>query len=394
LTSALTVLTGRDADVKIAATPALYFALAMVATPVMFLAVGALTSQLAATRRQAAAYASAFLGATYGMRMIADAGVGLHGLIWASPIGWVEELQPLTSPRPLALVPIVLFTSVLAITTVRLAEARDVGASILADHAGVRSHPSLLSSPMGLAARLARPAVVGWWITIGTAGLLYGLIAKSAGSTISGSSVRQVFTKLGARGSGSAEVLGVCFLFIAVLIAFVAAGQLSAARAEEAEGRLDNILVRPVARSSWLAGRLTISLGAIIASGVLAGLAAWLGEASQHAGVSFATMLDAGANVVPPAVAILGLGTLVFGISPRKTSVVTYAVLGWSLVVVIVGGIGAVNHWLLDTSVFHEMASAPAVAPRWQANAVMVGAGLVGACLGGLAFRRRDLKGE
>ena len=132
----------------------------------------------------------------------------------------------------------------------------------------------------------------------------------------------------GARGSGTAEVLGVCFLFIAVLIAYCRRhGQLSAERAEEAEGRLDNILVCPVARSTWLVGRTTVAVGAIVASGIFAGIAAWFVESSQHAGVSFVSMLDAGLNVVPPAIAILGLGTLALGISPRRTSVLTYAVL-------------------------------------------------------------------
>ena len=58
LTAILTVVVGLDSSVKIAAGPALYFALAMAATAVMFLAVGALASQLAPTRRQAASYAA------------------------------------------------------------------------------------------------------------------------------------------------------------------------------------------------------------------------------------------------------------------------------------------------------------------------------------------------
>jgi ABC-2 type transport system permease protein len=64
------------------------------------------------------------------------------------------------------------------------------------------------------------------------------------------------------------------------------------------------------------------------------------------------------------------------------------------LLVVIVGGIGATNHWILDTSVFHHMASAPAVSPRWEANSVMVAIGVAGAVVGGFAFTRRDLQGE
>jgi len=394
LTGVIVVLTGLDSKVNISAGPALFFALAMVATGVLFLAVGALTSQLVATRRQAASCAAAFLGVTYAIRMIADAGVGLHGLIWVSPLGWVEELRPLTAPQPLALLPIIAFTGVLAIVAVHLAGIRDVAASIVPDRARSRPQLRLLSGPTGLAIRMQRPAVIGWWVAIALSGSLYGLVAKSAGGTISGSSVRQVFAKLGAPGTGADAVLGVCFLIMAALVAFVAAGQLTAARSEESGGRLDCLLVRPVSRSSWLAGRLLVAAVVLLASGVAAGIFAWLGAATQNTSLSFATMLDAGVNVVPPAITILGVGVLTFGFLPRVTSIVVYALLGWSLLVVIIGGIGAINHWILDTSVFHQMASAPAVSPRWEANCVMAAIGVASAVVGGSAFRRRDLQGE
>lgn len=300
LTGLITVLVGLSATVHIAAGSGLFFALAMVATAVMFLAVGALTSQLGATRRQAASYAAAFLGVSYAVRMIADAGVGLHGLIWASPLGWVEELRPLTVPQPLALLPIAAFTVLLAAIAVHLAGTRDVGASILPDRASTRARPLLLTGPTGLAIRMMRSTVIGWWVAIAVSGLLFGLIAKSAGGTISGSSVRQVFSKLGAPGTGAEAVLGVCFLLLAVLIAFVAAGQITAARSEESEGRLDHILVCPVSRSSWLGGRLLVAVAVLVLSGVAAGVFAWAGAASEHTGLSFTTLLEAGVNLVPP----------------------------------------------------------------------------------------------
>ena len=245
LTAILTVGVGLDSSVRIAARPALYFALAMTVTAVMFLAVGALASQLASTRRQAASYAAAFLGGCYALRMIADAGVGLHGLIWASPLGWAEQLRPFAGPQPLALLPIAAFTAVLAVAAIRLAGLRDAGAGILADRARAAPRLRLLSGPAGLAIRLARPTVLGWWTAIALSALLFGLIARSAGSTIAGSSAQGVLAKLGASGSGTDAVLGVCFLVLAVLIAFAAAGQVTAARAEESSGRLDHLLVRP-----------------------------------------------------------------------------------------------------------------------------------------------------
>jgi ABC-2 type transport system permease protein len=149
LTGLITAVSGLDPSVRIAVGPALYFALAMAASAVMFLAVGALTSQLAGTRRQAAAYAAWILGVSYAVRLVADAGLGLHGLIWASPLGWVEELRPLTAPAPLALVPIAALTAVLLTATVYLAGVRDVGAGIVPDRASRRPHLRLLGGPTG-----------------------------------------------------------------------------------------------------------------------------------------------------------------------------------------------------------------------------------------------------
>ena len=392
VTAIITVLSGHESSVGIGAGPSLYFALAMVATAAMFLAVGTVTSQLAATRRQAASFGAVFLGVGYGVRLIADAGVGLHGLIWASPLGWVEELRPLTSPQPLALLPIAAFTAVLVAVAVHLAGGRDVGASIVADRDHGEAHLGLLYGPSGLAIRLMRATVIGWWVAIGLSAFLYGLIAKSTGATISGS-VKEVFSKLGATGKGADAVFGVCFLIEAILIGFVAAGQVTAARSEELGGMLDHFVVRPVSRSAWLGGRLLVALVVLVLSGVAAGVLGWLGAASQHTGLNFTSLLGAGVNLVPPAIVILGIGVFTFGIRPRATAIVVYAVLGWSLLIVIVGGFGTVSHWVLDTSVFHHMASAPGVPPNWEANGIMTAVGVAAALVGGLAFRRRDLQG-
>ena len=230
LTALGTVLGGRGPKASFGLGPSLYFALAMVSTAVVFAAVGGVTSQLAATRRQAAATAAIALGVSYAIRMVADAGVGLHGLIWASPLGWVEELGALTDPRPIALLPIAALSAALATAASLLAGRRDTGASLVPDRTAAPPRLALLGGPTGLAVRLTRPTVIGWWAAIAISGLLYGLIAKSAGGTVTGSSVHEVFSRLGSPGTGAEAVLGVAFLVLAVLVSFVAAGQLTAAR--------------------------------------------------------------------------------------------------------------------------------------------------------------------
>ncbi len=120
----------------------------------------------------------------------------------------------------------------------------------------------------------------------------------------------------------------------------------------------------------------------------------WLGTVFEGTGVSLATLVTAGINVMPPALCLLGLGILAFGVWPRGTSYVVYGVLGWSLLIEIVGGVGTISRWLLDASLFHQMAAAPALNPDWTVNGIMIAIGAAGAVLGGVAFRHRDILGE
>lgn len=392
VSSFLAGLSGRDATVQIGPGASTFFTLAMATTALMFLAIGAVAAQLSATRRQAASLGLVVLGLSYAVRLLADAGIGLHGLIWASPLGWVEELGAMTNPQPLVLLPIVGLTAVLASIAIFLSGRRDVGSGLLPEHAHASARVRLLSGPTGLAVRLLLGRIVGWLAAISLVALLYGLIAKSAGTTLSGSA-EEVFARLGAPAKGAQAVLGACFLVLALLLSCVAAGQVTAIRTEESDGHLDLLLAAPVPRWRWLGGRTAVALTVLVASGLLAGVIAWLGGALQHAGVSLGTLLDAGVNLVPPAVAVVGFGILVFGLRPRLTSIAVYGLIGWSLLVIIVGGIGAVDHWVLDTSVFHHMASAPAVPPDWGTNAVLTGIGVACALVGGIAFSRRDIQG-
>jgi ABC-2 type transport system permease protein len=164
-------------------------------------------------------------------------------------------------------------------------------------------------------------------------------------------------------------------------------------RSEEEEGRFDNLIAQPLSRPSWVGGRLLIAVVALVAGAVVTGFLTWVGTAAEGGGVSFVTLLDAGINVVPSALCLLGLGILAFGAVPRVVSYIVYGILGWSLIVEVVGGVGSGRRWLLDTSLFHQMAAAPAVDPNWMVNGVMIGIGVVAALAGCFFFSRRDLRG-
>ena len=392
VTALVTVVVGRSSSVRIDAPAGLYFALALVASALMFLAVGALTSQLVPSRRTAAGYAAVVLGLSYGVRMVGDSGSGLHCLVWASPLGWVEALRPLTDPRPWALAPIGGFTAALVLAAVVLASRRDVGAGTWSGRNSRAPRLRLLSGPGALALRLSGPSVLWWAVASAVSGLLVGIVAQAAGTTIVGSSVHKVFARLGAPGTGTRAFLGVTFVILAVAVAFEAASQLSAAREEEADGRLDHLLANTVGRRWWLAGRLSVGAAGLLVSALAAAGCAWLGAASQGAGVGAGSVLAAGLNMVAPAFFLLGVGALALGLWPAGAVAVVYVVLGWSALIELVGGFFAQNHWVLDTSVFHQMAAAPAVGPDWRTDGVLGALGLVSMALGAAGIGRRDLR--
>ena len=68
--------------------------------------------------------------------------------------------------------------------------------------------------------------------------------------------------------------------------------------------------------------------------------------------------------------------------------------LAWSLLVEVVGGAVNLNHWILDTSIFHQMTAAPAVAPNWVTGSALVAVGAASVLVGGVLFTCRDLAGE
>ena len=129
----------------------------------------------------------------------------------------------------------------------------------------------------------------------------------------------------------------------------------------------------------------------IVASGVIAGVAAWVGAATQDSGVGFGSMVEAGLNVVPAGVFVLGIGVLALGVWPRAVNIAVYGIVAWSFLVELVGASINASHWLLDTSVLHHIKPAPAADPDWVSAAVVAGIGIVCAVAGAIAFTRRDI---
>jgi len=392
MTAPLTLAAGSLPGARFGFLGSLLFAVALVSGAAMFLAIGALASQLRATRGEAATLAAGVLGSSWVVRMVADSSPGLGWLRWLTPMGWVEELHPLQDVQPLALLPIVALVLACAALTTVLAGRRDLNASVIAERATGPQNAEWLVGPISLAVRVGRPVVFGWLAAIGGYAAMEGALARSAANLLATSpAIVATLGRLGVRRA-TEGFLGMAFFFDAVLIAVLAASQIAAIRDEEASGRLDNLLVRPVARLTWLAGRMSISLAILVLAGLGAGLFTWLGAVSQHVNESVLKLLEAGLNATIPGIFVLLAGVLVLGVRPRVSGAMAYGIVAWSFLVDLIGSLIKGADWLRDSSLFTHMALAPAANPEWGTAAVIILIGAAAAVIGAIAFQQRDIE--
>lgn len=393
LTALCTVAGGAKAGAGFAVSASLFYATAVTAAAAMFLAVGALASQLAATRRQASGLAALAFAVCYLIRMLGDSRDGLAWMRWISPLGWVENLSPLTGSRPLALAPILLLLATLSWATIRIAGRRDLGTASLAPVRTGQPGTRLLGSSSLLVVYLERWVALSWIAGLGLTAVVFGVTARAAAAgNVAVGSIEQQLGRLGAHPVGAvAAWIGYEFIYLAALLAVAAAGQISALRNEEADGHLDNLLARRLSRPTWLIGRLGFALALVLAGGLVMGIGGWLGVAFPHGAVGFGAMIQAGLNAAVPALFVLGLGSLLYGIAPRWAVPIVYVVILWSFLIEIVGTSVTGNHWLLDTALLSHLGPVPATGLAWSAIGWLTGLA-VAATLAGLAvFNRRDL---
>jgi ABC-2 type transport system permease protein len=371
-----------------------YLALVLISVVAVFVGVGALTSQLAPTRRIATGLGVGVLVASFVLRVIADTSGALGWLRWATPLGWAEDLRPLTGARPVVLILPVASTVVLLGVAMRLAVGRDVGSGMLAARDTAEPRTRLLSSPTTQALRMDRGSLIVWVSGVGAFAAIIGLISSSISSAGISKSLQQQVAKL---GSGSIVTptgyLGFVFIFFILAVSLFTVAQVAGARDEEASQRLETLLALPVARGRWLGGRLVVASAGAVGISLAAGLLAWVGAAVVGVHVSFARMVEAGANCLPVGLLFLGIAAVAFAVVPRASTSLAYGIVSLAFVWDLFGALLGAPTWVVKLSPFEDVGLVPGGSFHAVGAIVMLGlaAGCVALAIG--LFRRRDLVG-
>ena len=361
---------------------------AIIGPAAVFAAVGALASQLAPTRRAAQAGAGVALAAAVFFRIVADIGHGIGWVRWITPIGWVEQVRPVTGARPAVLLLFAAAAPLVAAVAVAVARNRDLGASVLSRRATAPSRMALLGSPAQAAVRGELPSLLAWLVGTGLFAFALGAFAHSVAEEMRKVSIRTYGLDI----ASAAGYLAAVFAIFAMVVALYAVSHVGGLRDEESSGRLETLFALPVPRRSWMRGRLLVAAGATIVLSLAVGFLAWAGSAATSGGVGLGAMLTAGANCIAVSLLFLALGALLFAWLPRPSPGAAFGLVGVAFLWELVGALIGAPWWLLTISPFHHVTQAPLAAVDRRGTLVMLVIAAIAAAAAVERFARRDLQ--
>jgi putative exporter of polyketide antibiotics len=369
---------------------------------IVFAGVAAVTVQLSSTTRGASGLAAAVLGLTFVIsgvgNMLGSVDASGRRVVsawpaWLSPMGWGQQMRPFGGDIwwPLGLFTVT-FAVLVGVASL-LATRRDVGSGILAARRGPAEASPRLLSPLGLAWRLQRGALLAWAAALAGFGLIFGAIINEIKDT--GGATADWY----ARMTGSDEMVeawGTSMIEMAGMVVAVYTVQvLLRMRAEEADGPLEPILATAVSRPRWVISHiLNVGLGALVLLLVFAvsmGLAA--GLVLDDVPGQLRALVEAGLVQWPGIMVIGGLVVAVTALLPRWAGAVSWTVV---MVAILLGPLfGAATFQLppsaQDLSPFTHIPKAPAAEITALPVVSLLAVAAVLAVAGLVAFRRRNL---
>ena len=273
-----------------------------------------------------------------------------------------------------------------------LAVRRDFGAGMVAPKPGPGHAAPSLGSPLGLAVRLHRGAVLWWGVSVLALGLVYGSLTANIEDFLGDNpTMEDVLAALG-KASLTDSYLATSLLIMALL---------AAGPALQIVQRLRGRGGRAARRGG--AGHRHLPPG-LDGQPPPRGTRGWRTDASRSAAWAWAlayAMTGGGAHQVPrlvgaalayvPAVWLLtALAVALFGLLPRWTAGGWVALTG-CLVIGMFGALLDLPGWVLDLSPFQQTPAVPAAPLRVVPLALLTLIGIGLGATGFAAFRARDL---
>jgi ABC-2 type transport system permease protein len=287
---------------------------------------------------------------------------------------------------------IVVLAVALTAVAYRLVARRDIDAGLLPQRPGPAAAAPGLRGPFALAWRLQRGTLLAWVVAMLVSGAVMGGAAEGISHYTASKQVSDLLAKMGGPGALVDSYLAAVFGIVGLVAACYTVQVTLRLRNEEAAGRLEPLLATRVGRFRWAASHLVFALLGTAVLLVVAGLGGGLsyGAQAHDLGHQVPRLLAAAMVQLPAAWVLAGLGVALFGLVPRLTAL-TWAGLIACVVLLELGVLLGLSHWVVDASPFAHVPKLPGSAftamPLVWLTAVAVVLGAVGL----VGFRRRGI---
>jgi ABC-2 type transport system permease protein len=372
---------------------------------IAFVAVAAVTAQLADNSRKANGLAAIIMGITALLSSIgniigrideANLRVEPAWPAWLSPFGWGQLMRPYDTNNWWLIAIFLLFFIALVALAFFLESRRDVGQGILPQRRGRPTASWFLSHTPGLAWRQQRGVYIGWTLALVAIGVVYGLVANEMEAIMEDmEEAREIFEQMGGTDVIIDGYFSATTGIIGMLTAVYVIQSVLRTRHEELHGPLEGLLSTATSRKRWLNAHLLIATAGafeiLLLSGIAMGIATGL---VLHDVPGWTLELTLATLSKFPAVLVLAaLTALAFGALPRRATLIAWGLFFLALLIgPMFGPLLDLPQWAMDISPFTHVAGPPAeeIDPIRLAALLAIATGLW--LLAMVFFSRRDLE--
>jgi ABC-2 type transport system permease protein len=319
---------------------------------------------------------------------------GLGWLMWLSPIGWANQVRAYAGDRWLVLALPLAATVVVAAVAAFLVGRRDLGAGLVPPRPGPAEASRSLRSPLALAWRLQRVALIGWAAGVFIYGAALGSIANNIGSLLgSGAQARDAIARLGGQSGLTDAYLAAMMTILGLATAGYAISVVLHLRSDETSERADPVLATAASRLSWGTSYLVVAAAGsavvLAAAGLGTGLA--YGLRAGDAGTQVPRLIGAALAQWPAVLVVAAVAVLLFGLWPESCVAGGWTALALAAAIVLLGPTLRLAQPIQDISPFTHVPKLPGGTVSAAPLAWLTLAAVVLMAVGLAGLRRRDI---
>ncbi len=369
----------------------LLYGTALGAIGIFFMAVTVLFAQLSENSRGAIGFSFTVLGVSYLIRAVGD--VSNESFSMLSPLGWILRTEVFVNNHWWPIVVTVIISLILLVVAMYLNAIRDLGSGLIPTRKG-RNHASrLLQSPFGLAFRIQRVGIIAWAIGMFVLGVSYGSVFGDLESFFTSN---EMLSELLLPIEGltlTEQFLTMLMAVISMVCTIPPLLMLLKLKGEENRNRTEHLLSHAISRTNLLGSYFVLSLLVGFIMLILAILGLWAAaSAVMENAISFSIMFKAAIAYLPAIWLMIGVAVFLIGYFPQMTNLV-WLYLGYSFIVVYLGGLLQFPEWLEKLSPFGHIPQLPVEEMNFVKVFIVTNIALVLMLIGFKGYTKRDIIG-